>query len=101
MTFGTNEREVMQSALNIYGKDNQFDIAIEEMSELTKAIIKHRRYATAETYENMCEEIADVMIMVEQLAMATEYSEIGRHIYGKIERLKQRLERERNINVTN
>ena len=86
----------MQFALNKNGVDKQADIAIEEMSELTKAIIKHRRYATAETYENLCEEIADVMIMVEQLAMATEYTEVGLGVRAKIERLKTRLESETN-----
>jgi NTP pyrophosphatase (non-canonical NTP hydrolase) len=94
MTFGTNERKIMQSALDKYGAKKQSDIAIEEMSELTKAIIKHRRYATAETYENLIEEIADVMIMCEQLAMATEYTEVGFGVRAKIERLKTRLESE-------
>ena len=50
----------------------QTDVAIEEMSELTKAIIKYRRKtfdnkARTLDMEHIAEEIADVEIMMEQL----------------------------------
>lgn len=55
-----------------YGPTMQSDVAIEEMSELTKAIIKYRRKtfdhkATTLDMEHIAEEIADVEIMMEQL----------------------------------
>jgi NTP pyrophosphatase (non-canonical NTP hydrolase) len=55
-----------------YGLQAQQDIAIEEMSELTKAIIKYRRKETANKattldIDDIAEEIADVEIMMEQL----------------------------------
>ena len=85
--------KVLEDAIKTFGIDNQSDIAIEEMSELTKAIIKHRRYNTEETREQIKEEIADVQIMVYQLMIL--YGEQ----YGvwdirdsKIERLKKRIE---------
>ena len=53
--------------INHYGTKPQQDMAIEELSELQKAILKHRRYATEETKKAVIEEIADVQVMIEQL----------------------------------
>lgn len=41
----TQEREakILERAINTYGAYAQVDMAIEEMSELTKALLKHRR----------------------------------------------------------
>lgn len=61
------EDEIIMRAIKTYGVKNQEDIAIEEMSELIKAILKNRRYSSLETRENIREEIADVMIMLAQL----------------------------------
>lgn len=91
MTFSKEQQEVMREALSTYGFDAQCDIAIEEMSELTKAIIKYRRYGTVEEYTNMCEEIADVAIMIEQLWLSTKNIEVGRFIVEKLDRLEKRL----------
>lgn len=65
-------KDVYISLIRKYGSQMQQDVAIEEMSELTKAIIKHRRKmashkATTIDIENIAEEIADVEIMMEQL----------------------------------
>ena len=83
----------MQFALNKHGVDKQADIAIEEMSELTKAIIKHRIYATAETYANLVEEIADVMIMLEQIKYLLRISDtdINEIIEHKLNRQLERI----------
>lgn len=91
MTFTPNQEKVMREALSTYGVDAQCDIAIEEMSELTKAIIKHRRYCTAETYDNLCEEIADVAIMIEQLFLSTKLATVAEYACKKIDRLEARL----------
>lgn len=91
MKFGKHQVSVMRQALNTYGIDKQLDIAIEEMAELTKAIIKHRRYASRETYENLCEETADVAIMIEQIFMSTEFGDVARYAVEKINRLEDRL----------
>ena len=52
-----------------YGTSIQQDIAIEELSELQKAIIKYRREPSDKTKESVVEEIADVQVMLEQLKM--------------------------------
>lgn len=95
MDFSKEQTEVLKEALDTYGIDNQLDIAIEEMSELTKAIIKHRRYASRETYENLCEETADVAIMIEQIFLSTKGADIAKYGTAKIARLKQRLTAEK------
>lgn len=55
--------------INHYGTRIQQDIAIEELSELQKAIIKYRREPSDKTKEAVVEEIADVQVMLEQLKM--------------------------------
>lgn len=92
MTFSKEQTAVLKEALDTYGIDKQLDIAIEEMSELTKAIIKHRRYASRETYENLCEETADVAIMIEQIFLSTQGADVAKYIDWKIERLKHYLD---------
>ena len=86
--------EVLVKAIKTFGCDNQSDIAIEEMSELTKAIIKHRRYHTDETLANLREEIADVQIMIWQLMI--QYGDSEHIMKSKIERLKKRIEEFKN-----
>ena len=92
MEFNKEQTKILQKALDTFGVDNQLDIAIEEMSELTKAIIKHRRYASRETYENLCEETADVAIMIEQIFLTTKRDDVAKYAAAKIDRLKQRLD---------
>ena len=53
--------------INTYGTRTQEDVAIEEMAELQKSILKHRRNAGEETRAGIIDEIADVEIMIEQL----------------------------------
>ena len=55
--------------INHYGTKKQQDIAIEELAELQKAIIKYRRDPSDKTKEAVVEEIADVQVMLEQLKM--------------------------------
>lgn len=55
--------------INHYGTLNQKLIAIEEMAELQKAIVKHIRQESEENINSVIEEIADVQVMLEQLKM--------------------------------
>ena len=55
--------------INHYGALNQKLIAIEEMAELQKAIVKHIRQESEENINSVIEEIADVQVMLEQLKM--------------------------------
>lgn len=58
--------DLCAEAVDIYGTEAQIWMAIEEMAELSNALAKHRRDRV--TREDVCEEIADVVIMMIQLA---------------------------------
>lgn len=80
-----------------YVQVNQEDVAIEEMSELTKALLKRRRKGiTAETYVNIVDEIADVQIMLNQLVLIYDCSEeVQKKIRYKLDRQIKRMESEK------
>lgn len=92
MFLSDKEIKTLKRAVDTYGIRSQEDVAIEEMSELTKAIIKHRRYNTDETRVNILEEIIDTQIMLIQLTL--HYGIAGRLFSEKIDRLKNRLDEE-------
>lgn len=90
--------EVLKAAISTYGKKAQVDMAIEEMSELTKALLKYRRSknTTGIEYEklrsNIIEEAADVLIMVVQiLIMYDKDGECQAEVDYKVNRLYERL----------
>ena len=60
-------KEKLLFIINCYGTRSQEDVAIEEMAELQKAILKHRRRAGEKTRADIIDEIADVEIMMQQL----------------------------------
>lgn len=91
INFSEEQLEVLETALDTYGYQNQSDILIEEMAELTKAIIKHRRYGSKETFDNLCEEIADVSIMLQQMFLRTPDVDYDTIVTNKICRLAKRL----------
>lgn len=57
-----------RAAVQKFGMNKQVDMAIEEMSELTKALLKHRRASdcatTVKSGDNIREEMEDVRIML-------------------------------------
>lgn len=81
----------LKTAINTYGIPRQEDVAIEEMSELIKAIIKNRRTPDKSHKDDIREEIADVFIMITQLKMIYG-GNIEEIIDQKISRLQKRLE---------
>ena len=86
-----NNNETYKKAIDTYGKDKQLDVAIEEMSELTKEICKFKR--GQDNHQQIVEEIADVEIMLQQLKMICDVkcSELEGVKYQKAERLAERL----------
>ena len=89
-------REILKKAIAVYGKDAQQDMVIEEVSELIKAICKIKRNKNniaPELKENLYEEIADVLITLEQLIMIYDCDDVvEEYIEKKARRLKVRLE---------
>ena len=88
-------KEIECRAIRTYGAQMQEDITIEEMSELTKALLKYRRYINEPgKWRNLPdavrEEIADVQIMLEQLHLIYgDSSDIEEY---KLNRLWARME---------
>lgn len=80
-----------------YGTQPQIDVALEEMSELTKALLKWRRAKGAEltkARDNIIDEIADVRIMCRQMEILFQAEdEVERRIDFKVDRQKGRLDR--------
>ena len=66
-------QETIKSMLDKFGEDSQIDVAIEEMSELIKELVKykrsklHFREKQAASREHVIEEIADVIFMLDYL----------------------------------
>ena len=63
-----HEKEI-ETIAEHYDLENQCRQCIEEMAELTKAICKDGRNRDIATILHMAEEVADVIIMVEQLRL--------------------------------
>lgn len=92
------QTNIMIKALEHYGTDMQLLVAIEEMSELTKEIVKWQR--KEKTFcTDMLSEIADVRIMLCQLEIIFEKyrrkenaPEVDVFMAEKLKRLEQRVE---------
>lgn len=88
------QRKTLKRAIDTYGTEKQRLIAIEELSELQKAIIKHIRKPCQANVGNIAEEIADVYIMLKQLEMMYGIEiPIQKYIDFKVKRLKERLKK--------
>ena len=98
------DTRVNDETMDRYGIQNQSLVAMEELSELQKAVSKLVRYSEERTKpfdfkglrNNLIEEMADVLICMDQLI---EYYQIERHeiqefIQAKQERQAKRLEEE-------
>lgn len=91
MEFNTNQINIMLTAINLFGDHAQIDMAIEEMSELTKELLKNRR--GEENRSMIADEMADVYIMLEQLKFifGVDETELKVNAESKLQRLNKRL----------
>lgn len=95
--------DVLLNAIITYGMEAQTDMVIEEMAELTWALLKDRRQrnfaqgSKTQTMQNVIEETADVIIMLNQLLMMLDmdgidaYSAVSAAIKEKVDRQEKRL----------
>lgn len=81
--------ETISLAIETYGKEAQTQILFEEMAELQNALCKLARGRG--TADQVCEEIADVMIMCLQMAQLYGPKDVEWWANYKITRLKDRL----------
>lgn len=64
---GHRTKQILQANIDYHGATMEVDVAIEEMSELTKELIKNRR--GRQNVRQIAEEIAHVEIMLHQVKM--------------------------------
>lgn len=96
--FSKDELAVLEQAIDTYGWESQTDMMIEEMSELTQALLKFRRARKNPTKKALAlvsihEEMADVEIMLCQ--MQTVYGNCAAERRYKLDRLAKDLKKER------
>lgn len=81
--------ETIRLAIKTYGKEAQTQMLFEEMAELQNAICKLNRGRG--TVGDVCEEIADVMIMCLQMSYIYGSKRVEQWANRKMLRLKDRL----------
>ena len=89
--------EFYQRCIDVWGKDAQIKMCIEEMSELTKELCKNWRKPNEnkpEQIEHICEEIADVQNMLDQMKLIFGAEKVEKYRNEKIERTQKRLDEE-------
>ncbi len=85
------ENNLFEKAVDLWGANSQIDMAIEEMSELIKALLKYRRADNRgedceEETRNIREEIGDVYIMLGQ--MEALFGSAEKQMETKLDRLE-------------
>ena len=97
MTYTSGQRSIMAEIINYYGHEPQKMMLLEEMAELQKEICKDMRYDPAVNLKAITEEVADVLIMLEQIQMMYHISETRLHAitHEKLHRQLRRIEDEK------
>lgn len=103
--FMVMNMNLSEQLIEKYGEDYQIDRAIEEMSELTKALLKFRRYEDCWKYKDefskyrkdILEEWVDVGLSLTHIKTIFGFSEDekGATIYLKSKKIQKELENER------
>jgi len=91
------ERQICERALKAYGVQTQLDMMIEEMAELTKAILKWRRGKGLNEgralLKDVMQEGVDVDIMLMQVETLFPSDDWQLAKYGKLTRLQEKLDK--------
>lgn len=82
-------RAILRRALEHYGGREQHDKATEEMGELTVALARYRDGRGSA--EQVIDELADVAVMIAQLAELYGREAVDERIGHKLARLKRRI----------
>jgi len=88
------DKKILQKAIEVWGTKAQCEMIIEECIELALSLQKLKRIRgnSAQKEMEVIDEIADVAIMMEQMAIIWGYEQVNQRIKFKIDRLKGRLE---------
>ena len=85
--------QTLREAVRHYGEDKQILMLFEEMAELQNAICKYTR--DRDCRQHVCEEIADAMIMLDQMSIIFGENKVNAFYDEKVDRLKKRMEEEK------
>ena len=86
--------EIYRAALDTFGAEAQTKMLFEEIGELMTAICQYSR--GRDKVDHVAEEIADVRIMLDQMAVLFDCeAEVERQRRYKLRRLEQRIEEKR------
>ena len=92
MTMNEEEKvELFKEVLEAWGIGNQVFMVMEETGEMLNALAKANRGRV--TKEDVITELADVSIMMEQMAVHFGYEEFKAEKERKLNRLKERLDK--------
>jgi NTP pyrophosphatase (non-canonical NTP hydrolase) len=81
-----NRIELYKEAINKWGEEAQINMLNEECGELITAVAQFRRGRTS--HHDVMTELADVFIMVEQIATMMNYEDFEKELNRKLIRLK-------------
>lgn len=96
-----NRNQILHAAVDTFGRHSQMMMMVEEMSELTKAIIKYHRVTNMRdrpsSVQNILEEIADVQIVLDQMKIMFDRQSIEHVEQEKLKRLEKRIKEHNKI----
>lgn len=90
--MGITERTYIISKLASRDIWEQLNQTQEECAELIAAINHFRRGKKGDRYQDLCAEVADVKIMIEQLCIILDRDSIEKVMIEKLSRAKERIE---------
>lgn len=93
--LNAKQNELLWRIVTSYTYEQQRDIFVEENAEAIKAVMKCKRANSSEEYNaataNLIEEVADVLIMAEQMRLYLGESAVDDVITAKLERQINRI----------
>jgi len=88
---------IYKKAIEVWGEESQLNVTVEELAELIFAIQKMKRSGTddemMDRYNNVCEEIADVRLMLNQMEHIYDKEKIDEYYKEKKEGVIKKLKK--------
>jgi len=91
-------KDLMQDVIEKWGEETQLDMMVEKSLLLARSIQKLRKIERGEdytsytsSYNEVCERIADMRLMIEQAEFLFNTTEIDNHYQNKVKCLQQAL----------
>jgi len=92
------ENNIYKKIVDTWGVESQLNMVTEEIGELLQAISKYRRSynkddeTKAKAYDHLCEEVADVENMINQMRYMLDSELIDKYKEAKLERISKKLD---------